>query len=71
MKESVQFLLRSLPLAAGLVCCLTALSFLVSFTDSARFSNMGEEDFVAFVVLALVGIPVLLLGVRKLAAPAP
>lgn len=68
MKDSFRFLLRSLLLAIGLVLCLTALSFLVSFTDSARLSNMDEEDFVTFVVLLLVGIPVLLLSIRKLSS---
>lgn len=66
MKELMSFILKSLLFSVGLILCLTALSFLVNFTDSARLSNMEEEDFITFVFLFLVGIPTLLFGIKKL-----
>lgn len=68
MKELLSFFLKALPLSLGLILSLTALSFLVGFTDSARLANIGEEDFVTFLVLAIVGIPMLLFGIKKLSS---
>ena len=66
MKELVHFFLKALPFTAGLILSLTALSFLINFTDSARLSNMEEEDFITFVLLCILGIPMLLFGIKKL-----
>lgn len=66
MKNSLGFFIRALPLTLGLILSLTALSFLVSFTDTAELSEIAEEDFLSFVVLAFIGIPTLLFGIDKL-----
>lgn len=68
MKELLSFFVKALPLSLGLILSLTALSFLVGFTDSARLSDIGEEDFVTYLVLAIVGIPTLLFGIKKLSS---
>lgn len=66
MKELLSFFVKALPLSLGLILSLTALSFLIGFTDGAHLSNIGEDDFVTFLVLAIVGIPTLLFGIKKL-----
>lgn len=74
MKVLISFVVKALPFTAGLILSFTALSFLVGFSDSARFSHMGDEDFIAFVVLSILGIPTLLFGMQKLSnesAPRP
>ena len=68
MKELLRFFIKSLPLSLGLILSLAALSFLVNFTDSAGLSSIGEEDFITFAALAVVGIPTLLFGIRKLSS---
>lgn len=68
MKELLGFFIKSIPMALGLILSLTALSFLVNFTDNAHLSSIGEEDFVTFAALAIVGIPTLLFGIRKLSS---
>lgn len=72
MKPELRFLGAALVFAAGLVCCLASLAFLVSFADAASLEDMGEADFVTFAALALVGIPLALLGMKRLSqSPAP
>lgn len=66
MRELLRFSVRALPLTLGLVLVLTALSFLVGFADGAHPSKFAEEDFVTFVLLSIVGIPMLLFGIKKL-----
>ncbi len=66
MKELISFVIKALPFTVGLILSLTALSFLVGFTDSARLSKMGDDDFIAFVVLSIVGFPTLLFGMKQL-----
>ena len=66
MKELISFVVKAFPFTAGLILSLTALSFLVSFSDSVRLSRFGDEDFITFVVLFIVGIPTLLFGMQKL-----
>lgn len=68
MKELLNFFVKALPLSLGLILSLTALSFLIGFTDGARLSDIGEEDFVTFLILAIVGIPTLLFGIKKLSS---
>lgn len=66
MKSDLRFLGTAMVFALGLVCCLASLAFLVSFADAASLEYIGEADFITFVVLALIGIPLALLGMRKL-----
>ena len=61
MKKLVYFFLKALPFTAGLILSLTAISFLVNFTD-----NMEEEGFIIFVLLCILGIPMLLFGIKML-----
>ncbi|BCO31169.1 hypothetical protein TspCOW1_12720 [Thiohalobacter sp. COW1] len=68
MKELLNFYVKALPITLGLIFSLTALSFLIDFTDSARLSDIGEEDFLTFLILAIVGIPTLLFGIKKLSS---
>lgn len=71
MKELLSFFVRAIPLSIGLIISLVALSFLVSFTDNAGLSDIGEENFVTFLILAFVGIPTLLFGIKKLSSDGP
>lgn len=66
MKNFMSFFLRALPLSLGLILCLTALSFLVSFTGAEQLTDIAEEGFLTFVVLSIAGIPTLLFGIIKL-----
>lgn len=66
MKAELRFLGAALVFTAGLVCCLASLAFLVGFADAATLEDMSGTDFITFAVLALIGIPLSLLGMRKL-----
>lgn len=66
MKEHITYLSKSILLAIGVILCLSALSFLIKFTDYASLENIKESDFLTFIVLTLVGIPTLMLGIHKL-----
>ena len=66
MKAFLRFVLRSLPMVVGLICTLTALAFLVEFTDRASFDNLEDEEFLGFVLFALVGLPLTLFGINRL-----
>lgn len=61
MKGFFRFILRALPFTVGLILCLTALTFLVEFTDYG-----AEETFFTFAGIAIIGIPLLLYGIRAL-----
>lgn len=61
MKDFFRFVVRALPFTAGLILCLTALTYLVEFTDYG-----AEEVFITFVGIATIGIPTLLYGIRAL-----
>lgn len=67
MKHFFKSLLRSLPLAIGLILTLTALAFLVGFANSLSFK---ESEFTMFVVFSILGIPTLLFGIERLATNA-
>lgn len=63
MKEFLQFMVRAIPFTVGLILCLTALTYLIQFTDHDY--NSGES-FLIFVGLAAAGIPVILYGIQRL-----
>lgn len=65
MKEFFRFFLKALPMAIGLILCLTSLTYLVEFSVSGYHA---EENFLAFAFIAVVGIPTLLYGIRKLSS---
>ena len=66
-KEILRFWLRSLPLVLGIISILTAFAFLIEFTDRASFDNLEDEEFLGFVLFALVGLPLTLFGINRLA----
>jgi hypothetical protein len=66
MKDLLKYFVKAIPLSLGLILSLTALSFLVAFTDGAELSELGESNFLSFLVLALLGIPTLLFGIERL-----
>ncbi len=65
MNESLKFLLHTSLLAIGLILCLGALSSLVIYTNGYGVHHDGDY-FVAFILASIIGIPILLLGIRKL-----
>lgn len=71
MKSRVDIFKSSLPLAMGLIICMTALAFLVAFTGQADFSDLSSEaiqNLMAFFVLMIVGVPTLVLGIERVSA---
>ena len=69
MVKSLKFFVRTIPFVSGLILTLTSLAFLVEFAGSPSLESLSEEDFVSFAILALLGVPLLLLGIRRLAEP--
>jgi hypothetical protein len=61
MKSIYSFFIKTLPFALGVVLVLTSLAFLVQVLDYVDFN----EDFLAFVFFAIIGIPTLLYGINK------
>lgn len=75
MKNFVRFFARSLPFVAGIICTLTAFSFLVSLlvelsNHPKYFSNsiLDKEKFWAFVIFAVIGLPLILFGINRLSS---
>ena len=68
MTSFAHFFLKSIPFAVGLILTLFALSFLVQFVEQGAYlSEWDNEDVWGFVFFALIGVPVLLFGINKLA----
>jgi hypothetical protein len=58
-----------LPFIAGMICTLTALTFLISFAESASLSRLLDgEPFVVFAVLSVIGLPLTIFGIDRLSS---
>jgi predicted membrane chloride channel (bestrophin family) len=66
VKLFAHFVIRSLPMVAGIILTLTALAFLIAFTDNASFDRLEDEEFWGFVLFALGGLPLTLFGINLL-----
>lgn len=66
MKDFFSIFLKSIPFVAGIILTLTAVSFLVEFASQASVSNLDEADYWAFVIFAVIGIPLTLFGINRL-----
>lgn len=66
MKKILGFIFRSAPLSVGIIICLTALSFLINFTEYASLEEINSSDFLTFFFLSIIGIPTLLFGINKI-----
>lgn len=63
MKSFFQFMLKMLPFTLGIILTLMALHFLV---DCDHDLDLLEENaFWSFVVFAVIGIPLLIFGIKK------
>lgn len=68
MKDFIRLFLRALPFVLGLISTLTALSFLISFSESPSISRIFDEgEFFLFVAFAMIGLPLTLFGINRLA----
>ncbi len=66
MKSFINLFLKTLPFTVGVILVLTSLAFLATFTDQhLDFGDLEDEEFWAFVVFAVIGIPILLFGINK------
>jgi hypothetical protein len=69
MKNFAQLFVRGLPFIAGMICTLTALTFLISFAESASLSRLLDgEPFVVFAVLSVIGLPLTIFGIDRLSS---
>jgi hypothetical protein len=68
IKEFLLFWIRALPLVIGIISTLTAFAFLIEFTAGASFDNLEDEEFWGFVLFALIGLPLTLFSIDRLAA---
>jgi hypothetical protein len=69
MKKFAQLFFRALPFIAGMICTLTALTFLISFAESASLSRLFDgEPFVVFAVLSVIGLPLTIFGIDRLSS---
>ncbi len=66
MKDFFSLFLRSLPFVMGIILTLTAVSFLIEFASQASVSNLDEVEYWAFVIFAVIGIPLTLFGINRL-----
>lgn len=67
MKSFIKLFGRAIPFVGGIICTLTALSFLITFGESASLSNLYEiENFFVFVILSLIGLPLIVFGINRL-----
>lgn len=67
MKSFVQLFFRACPFVAGVICTLTALTFLISFAESVSLSRLFDgEEFAVFVALSVIGLPLTLFGIDRL-----
>lgn len=62
----MRFFFLALPMVLGIICTLTALAFLVDFASLASLSLLEDDEYVGFIVFALIGIPLTLFGVDRL-----
>lgn len=68
MKDFIRLFLRALPFVIGLIFTLTALSFLISFSESPSIGRIFDDgEFFVFVTLAVIGLPLTLFGINRLA----
>ena len=66
MKSFLTFFIKLLPFTVGVVLTLTSLAYLADFTDqSLDFGDLVDEEFLAFVFFAVIGVPMLLFGINK------
>jgi hypothetical protein len=69
MKNFAQLFVRALPFVAGMICTLTALTFLISFAEAPSLSRLFDEDpFLIFVVLSVIGLPLTIFGIDRLSS---
>ena len=66
MKSFFRYFLRSLPFVFGIILTLTALAFLVDFAGYVSIDALADEEFFAFLVFALSGLPLTLYGIALL-----
>lgn len=73
MKNFIRFFIRSLPFVVGIICTLTAFSFLVSLLVKLAShpiyystSILDQEKFWAFVIFSVIGLPLILFGINHL-----
>lgn len=69
MKNFAQLFVRALPFVAGVICTLTALTFLISFAESASLSHLFDGGpFVVFAALSVIGLPLTIFGIDRLSS---
>lgn len=69
MSSFINTILRSFPFAIGVVLVLTSLAYLAEFSGQIYgLNNFDDEEFLAFLVFALIGIPVLIYGIDVLSS---
>lgn len=70
MRSFFPLFFKALPFSIGVILVLTALTLLVEFADKdIDLGNLLDREFWGFVILAVIGIPWLLLGINRLSEP--
>ena len=65
MKQFFTLFIKALPFTIGVILILISLAFLVDFTEqSLDLEDLGDQEFLAFIIFSLVGIPMLLFGIN-------
>lgn len=66
MKMFFLFCLHSLPMVIGIILSLTSLAFLVEFTSNPSLDYLMDEEFLGFLLFALIGFPLMFFGINRL-----
>jgi hypothetical protein len=67
MKNFARRCIRSLLMVVGIILSLTSLAFLVEFAANPSLDNLLDEEYVVFILFALIGFPLMFFGINRLA----
>lgn len=60
MKSFISLFIKALPFTAGIILILTSLAFLTEVTE------LDDEEYLMFIFFSVIGIPLLLFGIKAL-----
>lgn len=69
MKNCFKTFIKSIPYTLGMVFTLLSLCFLVEFISGGL--DLKDEEFWIFLILFVIGIPLILVGIETLSTKTP